>query len=679
MSRLARRAFAIGSLVATVSSCVVDTTHEENADEHTNAVAEAVYFATSNPDTTYSAVGYLQNKNNGQTFCTGTLIAPNVVLTAAHCFAAYATGCAPLTGPIGQATVNSFVLSPGGTTSGAGTPIDIDDIKIAPSAYVFAANDCPTGSTANCSTVSGNTGIRRGSDLALLHLATPAPGNITPIPVLTSLADSYYANGAIIHAPLDPSSAFLNRASAPKPHVVGWGTPSCGGIVRRSGLAIFDTIGPAAGAWHKGCAEYQRCDGSTNPSLSCSYTSANGAVNTQSNQYQVDSIRINRDSSIPGAFDGAVPANGDSGGPLLLDGFGPLGNPITYAMGAFSAGYQTDPNGMGLCSNPPPNGPRMGEYSAAFTAETGTFIEKTLVYWQSAEYANRNLGWSPTWENRGGALSSGPSADSRSSNMMDSFVRGTDNKLWQYVWNGSAWFITGPISNDLLSSPPTSTASGSRVDVAARAANGSLLHWWFTGAWHVENLGGIILAGTAPSMATWGGDSIHIFLLGSDRALYYKHYEPSGWVGYEYLGAYMANMSSSPAVTAWAPGRLDVFAQRSDGLVVAIYKEQGQAPALGWQFGAFTQFPYSVYPSNGVAAASWAPGRIDIVARAGGNSGQIIQWSRTDQGWYNGPSNVIYGGGSTPALTSMRPGRLDLFSQNTGSSPPLLHAFFPNE
>jgi hypothetical protein len=412
----------------------------------------------------------------------------------------------------------------------------------------------------------------------------------------------------------------------------------------------------------------------------------NGAVIGSPSYYTTDGIRIARTSSKSGVWDGPVPSNGDSGGPLMVTlDVNRNGNPQRFILGTDSGGYQSD-----SCNSPPGNGYQHTDYSTAFTAENGMWLEKTVAYWRSADYANRANGWHSEWEDRGvtpgGAVSSGPGASSQFYNSVDAFVTGPDRKIYQDNWNGARWSFVGPITNDVVTSPPASASwAPGRIDVVARADDGSLLHAWYASGWHSEKLGGYILLGTSPAITTGSANTLHIFVIGGDGSLYHKSYDPiRGWqpslTGFENLGAYMAGMTSSPAAVAWSSNRLDVFAQRADNKVVHIYNEGAAAPQLGWQFGAFSYFSTPVSRSSGVAVASSLPGRIDVVARSGNDPNQLVHWWHDDQGWSSPVSNVIAGGlpGSTPALASWWPGRLDLFSQDAGSNAHLLHMWFPN-
>lgn len=119
------------------------------------------------------------------------------------------------------------------------------------------------------------------------------------------------------------------------------------------------------------------------------------------------------------------------------------------------------------------------------------------------------------------------------------------------------------------------------------------------------------------------------------------------WNGWEDLGA---SITSAPAVAAWSPDRLDLFAGRSDGQL--SHRTWNGSHWSNWEtLGGFFK--------GAPVAVSRAFQRIDVFARR--KDDHIVQRQWDGSSWHDWQD---LGGGftSAPAVASMRPNRLDLFA-----------------
>jgi hypothetical protein len=167
-------------------------------------------------------------------------------------------------------------------------------------------------------------------------------------------------------------------------------------------------------------------------------------------------------------------------------------------------------------------GPTAYAWTASGNERLGVFVtgmDRALWHrWSDAE----SLPGLHDWESLGGYLTSSPAAASSTSGVIDVFVRGGDNGLWQREYN-NGW------------QPWTS-------------------------------LGGIIYPGTGPAACSWfdsssGSGRLDVFVEGMDSALYHRGND-GAWSGWESLGGIL---TSSPGVASPHAHREDVFVRGTDG------------------------------------------------------------------------------------------------------------------
>ncbi|GGY70572.1 M43 family zinc metalloprotease [Pseudoduganella albidiflava] len=185
---------------------------------------------------------------------------------------------------------------------------------------------------------------------------------------------------------------------------------------------------------------------------------------------------------------------------------------------------------------------------------------------------------------------------------------------------------------------------------------------------------GIDATATRPSsepVVAWGPNRLDTFVLGTDRALYHKWWDGSGWgpsvTGYEQMGG---TCTSVPQAVAWGPNRLDVFVTGTDS---ALYHKWWDGAAWG---PSVTDYEYMGGICSGdPRIVSWGPNRLDVFV-LGTNRALFHKWW-DGAAW--GPSVTGYEdmGGTCigqPEIVSWGPNRLDVFVIGTDRA--LYHKWF---
>ena len=194
--------------------------------------------------------------------------------------------------------------------------------------------------------------------------------------------------------------------------------------------------------------------------------------------------------------------------------------------------------------------------------------------------------WSKTWIPLGGQLlaNTGPSACSwlDSSSVLHTiwFVTGTDHHCYYATQTGSGapsgWINLGTYVDSAPAA--TATSDGSQIGLFVVGSDGAVYykHYTPTGwdkSWNSG--GGQVLKGssgiyTSPAAYNWGASQLGWLVTGTDSNLYRNWVSTSGSIaGYEGISAVL---TSSPSTTAKAPGVIDVFGRGSSGSFAALYQ-----------------------------------------------------------------------------------------------------------
>jgi hypothetical protein len=172
------------------------------------------------------------------------------------------------------------------------------------------------------------------------------------------------------------------------------------------------------------------------------------------------------------------------------------------------------------------------------------------------------------------------------------------------------------------------------------------------------SLGGFLTSG--PAVSSWAAGRLDVFARGGDNQLWHIAYQ-SGWSAWEPLGG---NLTSDPAAVSWAPGRIDVFARGPDNSMMHKWFQDG----IGWSGwgslgGGFI---------SGPAAASWGAGRLDVFGVGVDNQLWHIYYQGGWSAWEPLGGYLT----SDPAAVSWGPGRLDIVAR--GGDNAFHHLWYEN-
>lgn len=205
---------------------------------------------------------------------------------------------------------------------------------------------------------------------------------------------------------------------------------------------------------------------------------------------------------------------------------------------------------------------------------------------------------------------------------IDVFSRASDNNLWQKPYrNGwSGWINLGSPPGGVQSDPDVAARDFNRLDVFALGANGYLYQksWYGQSPWGAWTSRGRPSSGallSAPGAISWGPGRIDVFARGQGDDLYQIVWTGSDpWTPWANLCAGShppCDITTAPAVSSWAPNRLDVFA-RGVSPAYHLYHRVYDSGWAGWE-DLCLQTACTVASDPG--AVSWGWGRIDAFVR----------------------------------------------------------------
>jgi hypothetical protein len=269
---------------------------------------------------------------------------------------------------------------------------------------------------------------------------------------------------------------------------------------------------------------------------------------------------------------------------------------------------------------------------------------------------SENTYWYPsmfTWYPMGGFITGTPEPISWGPGRLDVFVRGGDSNprtdwtsymsLYHLYWNGSIWnwqYLGGT-----LAAHPAAVSWGvNRIDVFAVAIDGQMWHLAGDGQnfanWELvpNNYGPtpLFFAGPVKVIST-GAEDIDIYAVGADNMLYHMHHyifhiPPRGapwpvWAGWDNLGG---PVMGTPAVASWDGGREDIFVKGTDNNL--YQKVLLRTPSWTW-YPSQSGFYSLGGPIDGSpAAASLKTNWLTLLSNGPISEGFATYY----KGWFNG-------------------------------------------
>jgi hypothetical protein len=189
------------------------------------------------------------------------------------------------------------------------------------------------------------------------------------------------------------------------------------------------------------------------------------------------------------------------------------------------------------------------------------------------KYHTTDFVWGPSltgWEDRGGILSTAPTAISWSQDRLDVFVLGEEPsyELFQMYWSSetgwSDWIGLGGSWETFI--PTAVTWGPDRIDVFVVDPNAKSLHhtYWDGSLWQpqgsFEDLGGYCTS--RPVAVSRDSGVIDIFVRGGDAGLWHLSYS-NGWGKWVSVDPKTA-IQAEPEAVSWDSGSIELFAWGND-------------------------------------------------------------------------------------------------------------------
>ncbi|MEO6286568.1 MAG: hypothetical protein ABIN80_04705 [Dyadobacter sp.] len=173
--------------------------------------------------------------------------------------------------------------------------------------------------------------------------------------------------------------------------------------------------------------------------------------------------------------------------------------------------------------------------------------------------------WHP-WENIGGKIKGNVGAVAiPNTNIVDLYVRGTDDTLWQKAWDNGKWIDWTQVDSGfkIFSSPKAVSSGPMHRSIYAVGADGGVYHKYWDGQWHNwENLGGKI-KGNVGAVGVPGTNVTDLYTRGMDDTLW-QQYWSNGWSGWFQVDSGF-KMTCTPTVLSANQSHRAIYATGQDG------------------------------------------------------------------------------------------------------------------
>jgi SpoIID/LytB domain protein len=173
---------------------------------------------------------------------------------------------------------------------------------------------------------------------------------------------------------------------------------------------------------------------------------------------------------------------------------------------------------------------------------------------------------------------------------------------------------------------------------------------WFRLAGNWEPLGGSLTS--APAVTAWGPGRLDVFARGDDGSLIHKWFSGS-WSNWESLGGVL---TADPAAVSWAANRIDVFVRGTDN---GLYHKWWDGSRWnGWE-------PLGGVLASGPAVASWSAGRLDVFVKGTDDALWRRSWNGSRWTAWESLGGVLT---AAPAAVSWASNRIDVFVKGTDNA-----------